>query len=513
MLQNILLPSSAPRSGTSSLRLLLTLLLLAIVPVAFGQAPTAIYGLVNVYRTTTAIPANTIGNNPAIPSYPKGTQTLVAIDPATGLTFGSGNTSLPPFIVPIAGITAGQILVGIDVRPSNGVLYGLGYDTVTTATQLYRLTPLTVAGNPTVVSGATAVAVGTAITLPLGNVSIAATSKRIGFDFNPAADAIRLVSANGRNYRLNANTGALAGTDGTLTYTGANVSVPVVTVTGPASTAPPTSAGIGSVAYTNSQFAATSTQLYAYDELDRGILSQVPDPNSGVLTNPIAASFFITGSASGQGPYIITPKLVALDIDFYYNRNTAQNTAYLIEVTADQPGGYHASNLYTLNTTNNLASRINSTFANPAVVPVTNPIINNTYALDLIDIAAAINAPLIWSGFVSDEWTNPLNWVPNRVPTINDDVLIPGTYTPGNPLSTSTFPGTTPTPNQPVVRLAGQVANSIRMNTVAVLTLVSPGTLQVATNFINNGGTVNSNGGSLTVGGDFVNTNGTVNST
>jgi hypothetical protein len=533
MLQHILLPPPTHRSGISSLRLLLTLLLLAIVPMAFGQAPTAIYGLVNVYRTTTAIPPGIGGNPVAIPSYPKGTQTLIAIDPSTGLPFGQGNTGLPPFIVPITGIAAGQILVGIDVRPSNGVLYGLGYDTVTTATQLYRLTPLTVAGNPTVVSGATAVAVGSATALPLGNISIAATSKRIGFDFNPAADAIRLVSANGRNYRLNANTGALAATDGTLTYTGVNVSVPVVTLTGPASTAPPRSAGIGSVAYTNSQVAAASTQLYAYDELDRGILSQVPDPNSGILTNPIAASFFITGSASGQGPFIITPKLVALDIDFFYNRTTAQNTAYLLEVTADQPGGYHASNLYTLNPANNLASRINNIFANPAIVPVTNPLIANAYSLDVIDIAAAITAPLIWSGLVSDEWTNPLNWLPTRVPTSNDDVLIPGTYTPGSPLNTSTFPGTVPTPNQPVVRVAGQAARSIRLNTVGTLTLPTSGSLNVATDFTNSGGTLittsgaltvggnyaglnavyNNNGGTLTVSGSFSNTTSTVNNT
>ncbi|RZK17756.1 MAG: DUF4394 domain-containing protein, partial [Hymenobacter sp.] len=509
MLQNIL-------SLPSRLRGLLALALALLAPAAFGQAPTVIYGLVNVYRTTTAVSANGVN----IPSYPKGTQTLITIDPATGLPFGQGNTNISPLLVPIAGVTTGQILVGIDVRPSNGALYGLGYDTLTTATQLYRLTPLVANGvsspntNTNIISGATALAVGPAVTLPLGNISPGATSKRIGFDFNPVADLIRVVSANGRNYRLNPNTGTLVGTDGLLTYTpNTPVSVPVVTLTGPASTAPATNAGVGTVAYTNSQFASTSTQLYAYDELDRGILSQVPDPNSGILTNPIAASFFITNSTAGQGPFIITPKLVALDIDFYYNRSGAQNTAYLLEVTADQPGGYHASNIYTLNTSLNEAFRINSIFANPAVVPVTNPIIANTYALDAIDIAAAINAPLIWSGFVSDEWTNPLNWVPNRVPTINDDVLIPGTYTPGNPLSTSTFPGTTPTPNQPVVRFAGQVANSIRMNTVAVLTLVSPGTLQVATNFINNGGTVNSNGGSLTVGGDFVNTNGTVNST
>ncbi|RZK30566.1 MAG: hypothetical protein EOO63_06415, partial [Hymenobacter sp.] len=122
-------------------------------------------------------------------------------------------------------------------------------------------------------------------------------------------------------------------------------------------------------------------------------------------------------------------------------------------------------------------------------------------------------ASLTWSGFVSDEWTNPLNWVPNRVPTSADDVLIPGTYTPGTPLSTSTFPGTTPTPNQPMVRIAGQTANAIAMNTVAVLTLATNGSLNVATDIVNNGGTLNSRGGTLTVSGNLTTSNGAFNST
>ncbi|MDO7884192.1 DUF4394 domain-containing protein [Hymenobacter cheonanensis] len=507
MLRNMLTSPPACRPLGGRLCLLLVWLLLA-APAAFGQAPSVIYGLLNVYRTTTAVPAGTAGNTAAIPSYPKGTQTLVGIDPATGMLFGQGNTTLPPVLVPIAGITAGQILVGIDVRPGNGALYGLGYDTLTTATQLYRLTPLIVAGTTNVVSGATAASVGPAISLPLGNISPAATSKRIGFDFNPAADLARVVSANGRNYRLNPNTGALVAADGVLAYVpNTPVSVPVPTVTGPASPAPATSAGVGAVAYTNSQLVATSTQLYAYDELDRGILSQVPDPNSGVLTNPIAASFFITGSPSGQGPYIITPKLVALDIDFYYNRAASTDVAYLLEVTADQPAGYHASNLYTLNVSNNEASRVGSILTSPNPSTITNPLIANFYSLDVIDIAAGIAAPLTWSGFVSDEWTNPLNWVPNRVPTSSDDVLIPGTYTPGATLAESTFPGSIPTPNQPVVRVAGQVARSIRMNTVATLTLVTPGSLNVATDFVNNGGTLNTTSGALVVSGSYTGTN------
>ncbi|RZK19053.1 MAG: DUF4394 domain-containing protein, partial [Hymenobacter sp.] len=464
MLRNIL-PPPYFRLSSLWLRGLLAVLLLANAPTVFGQS--AIYGLVNVYRTTTAIPATS--NSPAIPSYPKGTQTLVAIDPSTGNIFGQGNTSLPPFLGPISSITSGQILVGIDVRPSNGALYGLGYDTLTSATQLYRLTPLYVSGYPTVVSGASATAVGNAFMLPLGNSSPAATSKRIGFDFNPAADLIRVVSANGSNYRLNPNTGSLVSADTRLNYVNTPVATPVATVTGPASNAPATGTGIGSVAYTNSRFESASTVLYDYDELDRGILSIQSPPNEGLLTSPIAASFFIANSSSGQGPYIITPKLVALDIDFFYSNSNNLDVAYLLEVTGDQPYGYHASNLYSLNVSTNLATRIGNLFASPPSPP-SDPRLNNVYSLDVIDIAAAIEAPLIWSGFVSDEWTNPQNGVPNRLPTSSDNVLIPGTYTPGNPLNTSTFPGTTPAPNQPVVRVAGQVARSIRLNTLATRT-------------------------------------------
>jgi hypothetical protein len=128
----------------------------------------------------------------------------------------------------------------------------------------------------------------------------------------------------------------------------------------------------------------------------------------------------------------------------------------------------------------------------------------------VITSQAAAAASLTWSGFVSDEWTNPLNWVPNRVPTSADDVLIPGTYTPGNPLSTSTFPGTIPTPNQPVVRVTGQVSNSLTMSTGASLTLAPNGRLTVAADFTSTSSVISGNGGALIVGGNFTNTTGTI---
>ena len=163
---------------------------------------------------------------------PAGAQGLATIDPATGV---AGATT------PVTGVPANQKLVGMDFRPANGLLYALGYDTLALApvanTQLYTLNPAT---------GATA-PVGNPVRLELGR-----RTARIGFDFNPVADLIRVVSTTRANYRLSPATGALAGTDGLLTYASGTPAAP----------------GIGAVAYTNSFPGAVSTTLYAFDELN-----------------------------------------------------------------------------------------------------------------------------------------------------------------------------------------------------------------------------------------------------
>ena len=91
--------------------------------------------------------------------------------------------------VPITGMQAGETLLGIDQRPATGQLYGLG-----STNRLYLIDPAT--GVATAVSAAPFAALdGTAF----------------GFDFNPTVDAIRVVSNNEQNFRLNPNTGAIAG--------------------------------------------------------------------------------------------------------------------------------------------------------------------------------------------------------------------------------------------------------------------------------------------------------------
>jgi hypothetical protein len=482
MLRNLLMPPSLGLRAGHYLRGLLALLPLAAATTAFAQAPTTIYGL----GVSTASVINPLTG---VQLYPAGTPLLIPISPTTGApTDPATGTAYGITYVPsnITGITAGQILIGIDYRPNNGVLYGLGYNSATGATQLYTIVP----GASGTASAATAVNV-TPIILSLGNASASNSSKRIGFDFNPAADRIRVVSSTGTNYRLNPNTGGLAATDGTLSYDGNATTSPVLPATSLPSPNPPAAPGVGSVAYTNSTLGANATTLYDYDELNKGILSVQAPPNSGTLTQPKLGSFFITGS-SQPGPYGQALNIVAIDIDVYYNRQTRQNTAYLLEVTDDRPSGFNASNLYSLDLGTAQASRIGN------IIPSTPSPFNPSVPLvpiDVYDMAVAINAPLIWAGFVSDEWTNPLNWVPQRVPTSADDVFIPGTYTPGPTLIASTFPGIIPTPNQPTVR-STQPVRSVALNTGATLTLATAGTLNVSGDFSNTGGVVT--GGTVT---------------
>src|SRR5262245_39038652 len=116
------------------------------------------------------------------------TGNLVTFDSATPGTIGSS--------VAITGLQGGETLLGIDRRPANGVLYGLG-----STSRLYTIN--TISGAATQVGSA-------------GAFTLSGTS--FGFDFNPVPDRIRVVSTDTTNIRLNPNDGTLAGTDTPLAY-------------------------------------------------------------------------------------------------------------------------------------------------------------------------------------------------------------------------------------------------------------------------------------------------------
>lgn len=233
---------------------------------------------------------------------------------AYGLQASATTTSLVTFQVTapgtltattvITGLGTGQTLVGLDSRPNTGQLFALGYAAATTQAQLYILN---------VVTGALTT-VGAALVLNLGT-----NTARIGFDFNPTVDRIRVTGSNNSNFRLNPNNGALAATDGNLAY---------ATTDANAAQTP----GVGAVAYTNSYIGATATALYDVDEANSRLTTQSP-PNNGVLN---------TVGGVGLGT------LSNSDLDIYFNSTTGTNVTYLT-VAPTVTTGNNNSSLYTVN--------------------------------------------------------------------------------------------------------------------------------------------------------------------
>ena len=445
------------RRGTA---FLLGLGLLGAAPAALAQAPT-IYGLGTV--TTNAIPGGTTGQ-----------QGIIFISPTNGAPISPTNTTvivpvpvpgIPGFFLPvpipkptfITGVAAGQTLVGLDARTSTGELYALGYnpspEVGSSNAQLYVLNVLTGIAKPT----------GSPIFLDLGNTD------RIGFDFNPTLDRIRVVSAlTQANYAVDPITGA-ATKQTNLHYAAGD----------PNATAMP-QPGVGTVAYFNSYPGSTATTLFDIDELsskgtnyaNSGIFSIQAPPTDGTLTT-LATGPVLKFENRNIGP------VTAVDLDIYFNPQTSLNQGYVVEVTpdavaidptADPTDKRHDSNFYRLNFVQNTDGTVSS---DGKATLVANTI-SKSIPFEIRDIAAGIAPPpLTWDGSESTQWNNAQNWTPAFVPTATSDVIIPGD---------------TP-PNAPTVSDAEQ-ARAVTLTTGAVLTTATGGTLSVFGNFTNNGGAV-----------------------
>ncbi|MGQ0678621.1 MAG: DUF4394 domain-containing protein [Actinomycetota bacterium] len=157
----------------------------------------------------------------------------------------------------VSGLTGDTSVVGIDYRVQDGNLYGLG-----NSGGIYILS--------TVDAAATKV----------GQFSVALTGTSFGVDFNPAANALRVVSDIGQNLRHPFNVGPAPGTpaattamDTALNYLGgANPAL-----------------GIGGSAYTNNDLnSATSTTLFNIDaSLDQVALQSPPNAGTMVATGKL----------------------------------------------------------------------------------------------------------------------------------------------------------------------------------------------------------------------------------
>lgn len=214
---------------------------------------------------------------------------LIRFDSAT-----PGTVSAP---TSISGLQANEQLLGIDYRPADQQLYGLG-----SSSRIYSLNTTTGA----------ATQIGSPAAFSLNGSSF-------GFDFNPTVDRIRVVSNTGQNLRLNPNDGTLSATDTNLAFAAADANAGrVPSVTGSA--------------YTNNFAAATTTTLYGIDSALRVLATQNP-PNNGTLNTVgplgVNASDQIGFDISGLSG-VAFASLVANGQSSLYTINLASGAATLL---------------------------------------------------------------------------------------------------------------------------------------------------------------------------------------
>ncbi len=210
-------------------------------------------------------------------------------------TFKVANPSQTSFKT-ISGIPAGSEIVGIDERPKTGALYAVTKNAAGQASA-YVLDPAT--GAATLAFALKSVTTGNSVVL---------TGTKVGVDFNPSADALRITGDDGQNLRalpsdrVVATVSRFAGdtfTDGTLSY------LPIGSMPRPAAT------GITASAYTNNvALTGGPTTLLNIDSANEDLTVQVP-PNDGtqakvadLALNGRAVQGFDISTANGDKAYL-----------------------------------------------------------------------------------------------------------------------------------------------------------------------------------------------------------------
>ena len=172
---------------------------------------------------------------------------------------GQGGPAQAREIGAITGLMGGEQLVGIDFRPANGMLYGLG-----DMGGIYIVDP----------QDGTAMRQATLATDMMMPVALMGAS--FGVDFNPVPDRLRVVSNTGQNLRINVDNGV------TIVDAALN----------------PAGGAVTAVGYTNNDAdMATATVLYDIDTMADQMSIQAP-PNAGTL-NPVGALGTDVGADTG----------------------------------------------------------------------------------------------------------------------------------------------------------------------------------------------------------------------
>ncbi|WP_208544633.1 DUF4394 domain-containing protein [Rathayibacter sp. VKM Ac-2759] len=150
--------------------------------------------------------------------------------------------------VAVSGLTGGDTaLVGIDYRVQDGNLYGVGDNAAS--------------------AGVYSINASTGVATQVTRLTVALSGTTFGVDFNPAANALRVVSDTGQNLRQPfATPGAATVADGALSYA-----------------APATATGVNGAAYTNNDLDPdTATTLFVLDTALDQVAIQSP-ANAGSL--------------------------------------------------------------------------------------------------------------------------------------------------------------------------------------------------------------------------------------
>jgi hypothetical protein len=146
----------------------------------------------------------------------------------------------------LAGLDQDTSLVGIDYRPANNVLYGVGN-----------------------AGGVYSIDAGTAMATLVSRLNQPLQGTSFGVDFNPTVDRLRIISDAGQSLRANVD-------DGTATVDGA------LNIPGPPPVSP--ALGVTGAAYTNNDAdPTTATTLFDIDTTNDNTVIQAP-ANAGALS-------------------------------------------------------------------------------------------------------------------------------------------------------------------------------------------------------------------------------------
>jgi hypothetical protein len=210
------------------------------------------------------------------------------------ITFNAASPEIITSSRALTGLQADENVTGIDFRPSNGKLYA-------TTDQNHVYTINTATGAVTKVNDVTF------------------TGAQFGVDFNPVADALRVVSDSDQNLRILGGGQGAATPDTSLAYAAGD-----------------TNAGdnpnvVGS-AYSNNFPGATTTTLFGIDTLNNALVTQ--NPNAGTLTtvgalgvDPDEGSDLVGFDISSGGTAYAAMKLTGQGGSRFYKINTTKGAA------------------------------------------------------------------------------------------------------------------------------------------------------------------------------------------